>query len=448
MIGREVDLLAGGFHKASVVEVAIPHYVWKVELDIEFDRQLRLAEEAILSLVGAGLGEPSQIAALLGLAGEPIVPRYLADLIVKAMLTRKNEQIQITAMGRRSLAASMIREEHTCSVELRHDPYRDELRWELDDELRAHEIERSGPRPLPLPGALTHGELELRHRDLQELITRDGLPFQAGEKTGLSQRRELIRVRPTKHYVAYRAAELEVWHRPDTEELRWRLIRGGGEEREMSERLTEMERDGLQIIPFEDARSIQESPTDIAIKAAVATARHPETPPRAHQILQVADHRPALAQAIDDARRELVIVSPWLRRSAVDEEMISWFRNSLDRHRELRVFVGYGISDEGNPGRVPSRRDRESHDEALRRLRELERSYARRIQLVELGNTHQKVVVVDTTYAIVSSFNFLSFKPQPGKMLRQETGMRFTDPDAVKTLKRDLLNIFRGSLGL
>jgi len=437
MSNREQALLGEGFQRVATVPVGVPHHVWKAELDVEFDRSLRLAEDAILKLVAAGVGDPVAIANLLGIVGEPIVPRYIADLMIKGLLSRDDERLIITALGRKSLNASLTREERTYGVEFRHDPYRDEFRWGLDDELKQNQLEAAGLKSLPAPDALTHGELVARHRDLQALVARDGMPFDADAKKNDKRRREVLRARPVKYYIAYRPAELEVWFRKESEELRWRLIREGGEERAISDKLLEMERDGVPILPMEDRREFQGGEKDAGIIAAV---QHAETvaPPT---ILQTADHRPALDAAIRDAQRELVSISPWLRVAPVDQELLTWFRNSLDKHKSLRIVIGYGIEDEAAAARRGPTRKAGDQQEAIRRLRQVGQQYRGRLQLVEIGNTHQKVVLVDERYAIVTSFNMLSFNPFPGKVLREETGVRITDVAAVKKLKADLLAI-------
>ncbi|MGH7298702.1 MAG: phospholipase D-like domain-containing protein, partial [Polyangiaceae bacterium] len=142
------------------------------------------------------------------------------------------------------------------------------------------------------------------------------------------------------------------------------------------------------------------------------------------------EHREALRDAILEARRELIIVSPWLRTAAVDHELLGWLRTSLDRNKELRITVGYGIERDAAAAqrKDPAVRDQE---EALRRLREMGDRAHGRVRVVEVGNTHEKLVICDDQYVILTSFNFLSFNPRPGKGLRREMGYRITDTAIV-----------------
>ena len=57
---------------------------------------------------------------------------------------------------------------------------------------------------------------------------------------------------------------------------------------------------------------------------------------------------------------------------------------------------------------------------------------------VEIGNTHEKLVLTEGRTAIVTSFNWLSFKPTPGRGLRRETGLRVDEVSAVVALRASL----------
>ena len=57
---------------------------------------------------------------------------------------------------------------------------------------------------------------------------------------------------------------------------------------------------------------------------------------------------------------------------------------------------------------------------------------------MEIGTAHQKLVVRDREEAIVTSFNWLSFRPRPDRTVRMETGTRIDDPVAVAELVAEL----------
>jgi hypothetical protein len=431
MTERQSGLAAEGYERVGLFTVGVPHFVWKMDLDVEFDRDLRLVEETLLGLVNAGIGDAVELARLMGLDDGRIVPAVLVDLLRKDALLHRDGAFAVGPLGREMLdRAAACEISRYPDVEIRHDPYRDELRWSLaDHELKAGDVQALGFHALPAPSALAAPALEARYRDIQALLEREGLPFDSPDEAAVKRKREIIRVMALKHYVAYREAELEVWHHAGRDEWRWRLLRAGGEEREVSSKLAELESEGEVIIPLEERRDIALSAKGSDIHAAAEEATHS----LAAGVLETHEHRAALRDAIMEAQRELIIVSPWLRTAAVDSELLGWLRASLDRNKDLRIVVGYGIErSAGARHRDAAARDQE---EALKRLRSMGERAKGRLRVVEVGNTHEKLVICDDQYAILTSFNFLSFNPRPGKGIRRETGYRITDRAAVADLK-------------
>lgn len=433
MTSRAPDFAAEGFERIGTFPAAVPHFVWKVDLDVEFDRDLRLVEETVLGLIAAGVGAPKQIADLMGLDDGRIVPATLVDLLRRGAIGHTEGTFSIGPLGQEMLKRAASREvRRYTDVELRHDPYRDELRWSFDEsELKEKEVRDAALRALPAPSALGTTALESRYREVQALLEREGLPFDTPDEKEAKEkrRREIVRLISVKHYVAYREAELEVWYRADREDWRWRLLRAGGEEAEVTAKLAELESEGHEIMPLEQRRELTLGPKAAEVHATAEQVR--QSP--AAGVLETHEHRAALRDAILEARRELIIVSPWLRTAAVDHELLGWLRTSLDRNKELRITVGYGIErDAASKRQDPAVRDQE---EALRRLREMGDRARGRLRIVEVGNTHEKIVVCDDQYVILTSFNFLSFNPKPGKGVRREMGYRITDAAIVADVR-------------
>lgn len=438
-------LLSEGFQPIATRSVALPHHVWKAKLEIEYDRRLRVVEEAILKLVAAGVGDPALLQRLLGLQGEPLVPRYVAEAMRNGYISVVEDRLTITATGRRMLADNQARERRSCDVEFRHDPYRDELLWDFDEgEVKDKGLDPEGLVALPRPDGLTHAGVCERLPDLQKMVERDGLPFEKKELSrGEKERRpEVLQVRPIKAYTAYRRAELEIWYREPSDEWRWRLLMAGGEVAEASAKLQQMEADGQLILPVEDRERIKAGPNEEAIEAAIREVSCLAVP----VLLETADHRPALRQAVEEATRSLIIISPWIRTAAVDREMLDWFGKAMDRNKDLRITIGYGIDEDDHPDKRGTKtRKAKEQEEAIARLHKLSHQFRGRLRLIKIGNTHEKIVVVDEQYAIVTSFNWLSFNPQPAKVVRRETGSRLSEPAQVRELRARLTAILESS---
>ena len=54
-LDRARQLVSDNFERVKLQAVALPHTVWKVSIEVEFDRPLTLAEETVLRLVSAGV---------------------------------------------------------------------------------------------------------------------------------------------------------------------------------------------------------------------------------------------------------------------------------------------------------------------------------------------------------------------------------------------------------
>ena len=53
------------------------------------------------------------------------------------------------------------------------------------------------------------------------------------------------------------------------------------------------------------------------------------------------------------------------------------------------------------------------------------------MHLVRFGDTHAKVLVCDRSFAIVTSFNWLSFRGDPRRSFRDERGMHVGLPEFI-----------------
>lgn len=435
-LDRARQLVAEGFERVKVEAVALPHTVWKLSMEVEFDRPLTLAEETVLRLVSAGVHEPAEMARLMGLDSGVIVPSTIVNLLQRQLLGQ-DEHLQIMPLGRQALTDQRTRQSKTYDVELRHDPYTDTFLWGFDGaELKDARHVRATLHVLPNANELRPLDVEVRHAELQQLMDRFGLPFEDRDARGQRVQRDIVRLNANGSYQAWREATLEVWHNTERGDWDWRLLYGGGENREISAMLRRLQQDGVEILPLESApRAMTASSVGETLHDVVEAAR-----PRS-KVIQTDEHRNALREAIEESSRELIIVSPWLTTAAVDTELISWLDRALQRRRGLRVIVGYGIEQDDR-----TKNDRKTRDQrgALRRLNDLGQRHKGRLRTVEIGNTHEKLVIADGRSAIVTSFNWLSFNPRPGRGVRRETGIRVDDQEEVQRLRAALVM----SLGL
>lgn len=431
-LDRSTQLINDGYERVTVRPVALPHTIWKLTLDVEFDRPITLSEETVLRLIDAGVHEPAEIERLMGLDPGVIVSNTVVSLLRRQLLGQ-TERLQLMPLGRRAMNESQAKHVATYEVEVRHDPYTDRFLWNYEvGEIKDRKAVRNmGLHSLPLPLEIRPLDVEVRHAEIQELLDRHGLPAMLRPDSQRSEKvqRDIVRMSATGSYQAWRRADLEVWHHGERDDWSWRLLYMDGEDRGISDALRRLQLEGIEILPLEERpRGVEVGPVGDEVHRAVEAA----TP--LGRVLRTEEHRAALEAAIAGASEELIIVSPWVTTTAVDAELQGWLERALQRERTLKILVGYGIE------RDVGRNDRKAQDqrEALKRLEQLGQRFQGRLRTVEVGNTHEKLVIVDRRYAIVTSFNWLSFNPRPGRGVRRETGIRIDGVTEVGTLRASL----------
>jgi len=164
--------------------------------------------------------------------------------------------------------------------------------------------------------------------------------------------------------------------------------------------------------------------------------------------LEVSEHRPLLEKALKHARERVLIVSPWLTRTAFDAELLDLVGRAL--RRGITVYIGWGIPARGdNP--ADARQERES-ERVIARLEDIASRQTRgTLKIAKLGDTHEKVLISDTRFAVVTSFNWGSFRGDPNRGFRQERGIYFEIAERVEELASELVSkidrVLTGSSG-
>lgn len=148
----------------------------------------------------------------------------------------------------------------------------------------------------------------------------------------------------------------------------------------------------------------------------------------ADRILSTYDHRPLLIDALENAQNTVVIVSPWIKSGGLNNEILGCIERALQK--KTQVIIGYGIS-----------KKEDSDKWILQRLSDIQNKwYGKNLHLIKLSNTHEKVLIKDNEYMVITSFNWLSFKGDPNKGFRQETGYYTESKDAIEQMKANLSN--------
>lgn len=134
--------------------------------------------------------------------------------------------------------------------------------------------------------------------------------------------------------------------------------------------------------------------------------------------VSVHEHRGLLLDALKTARRRLLIIAPWVKRSVVDTEFLSLLERRLRQGVSITIAHGYGRDDRG------------SDETAIRSLTNMQQRFPEKFDLARLGNTHAKILVWDDCW-VLTSFNWLSFKGDPSRTYRMEEGTLVGVPELV-----------------
>lgn len=160
--------------------------------------------------------------------------------------------------------------------------------------------------------------------------------------------------------------------------------------------------------------------------------------------LQVYEHRPLLEKALKESKQRLMIISPWIRAVSVNDWFFQKFETLL--RRGVKIWIGYGYDKED--GQNLRKRNNQNHKfnpadkRAKQRLQDLSDKYSDIFTFQNFGDTHAKILISDSQFAVVTSFNWLSFKGDPKLGFKDERGTLVSDSDKVDELYHDWLKRF------
>jgi hypothetical protein len=151
------------------------------------------------------------------------------------------------------------------------------------------------------------------------------------------------------------------------------------------------------------------------------------------EFLRTEQHRPWLMRALREAQEEVVIISPWMNRRACDDELCALIGSAIVRG--VRIRIGYGFGKARSAAEADRNHSNVSQVKSALR-HHIPPSHEKLLEMKETSGTHQKILVCDRTFAISSSFNWLSYAGQQDEGYRNETGTVFRHLDQVDELAR------------
>jgi hypothetical protein len=459
-----------GYQLVSYREVALPLFKVDLELLVLEKKDLPPIQEYVLRAVGEGLSGTTEIAGLLGIE-ESIVRTTAATLLSSDNLVLaggadgdRTHRLALTTKGRNTaVEAAQVQ-----AVEVNLPVWIDGLTRKVLS------VTARGRHWFPASQASGRGLVEIAASPRKRPRLED-IPLEAvnevirAESAGRRGRREVIGITGIGKARRYAREAVALAYQAAGEELLITLAVDGETSEEHDAAFSRATaRSARKLTPehWHGAREIVESaiPAEVLdsaaeggdsarlederielrrederLRSAAETATKEELASLRQQLAQsqtrqrelesalenisvrqvpVYEHRKYLDRALNEAKKRVLIVSPWIRYEVVDDELITRFRKLLQRGVEL--WIAYGINKDGGHGRgkIKDEGDRD----AERKLRRLGDDYPDLFHMTRLGDTHAKILVCDSRFSIATSYNWLSFKGDQQLEFRDERG--------------------------
>jgi len=470
-----------GHYLADWAEVGLPVYSLNVQALTLAHKTIPPIEEFLLRCMAMDLCSVDEISQYLGLTREVLKPAFINLNQTENIALTAQQGMQswsLTQKGRTTLQTSEIiaPEERTFSIHFdailrKPTLYRSQrlLRYRELGEEGLIEIEAYPPKR-PQPPEISPGDIERILRNTPGLTERrrDVLAIRSLENTkkvfiravallfrgageNETQLAFLIDGRlSTEHELAFAQTEgfKRITHRLISDAVERTEIRATKESIEV---LPSLEATAGQIDASTIQAEVQVAKQSEALRLAeseqekaVLLQRLKESEEALERLraeakklpirnLYVLDHPPLLQDAVLNAQRRMMIISPWITAKVVNREFVKRLEELL--RKQVAVYIGYGISEEETQNLY-------AKDQAAREdLRQLARKYSH-FCFVRLGNTHAKVLIKDSDFAAVTSFNWLSFKGDPDRAFRDEQGILLQEPGLVDQKFNELVMRF------
>ena len=477
LVLEEAAYARPGYSLVAFKEAALPNYLLTTRLITLEKKELGPIEEACLNAVDAGLTDPDDISGFLGLP-RVVLNSVLAGLntnesINYSRLTGGNKAtITLTEKGRTTLLTMHEVVPQESVVKFVFDPYQRRIRFIWTSSLfRPSEVRERGWYEVPLCGAKRPEIEDIPLNDIDRVLQR--LPRRDEGS------RELLAVRRIERremhflpcimlfYRALASEEVQVaFYLEDGFSLEHENVfreLGGPEQaganfalqppelpqlndvddglvaQKKVEELLSIEREITTNAPLPGARA---TPANELLAVTTAIPDEPVSNPgivrlraMTQRCIRMHEHPRLLRQALTTSKSRLLIVSPWITHQVVDSMFIlsleALLRNGVD------VTIGYGLAeDEGTRGKERATSKPAITYQAEKELSNIQKRFDN-FKLVFLGNTHRKLLVSDDSFAVVTSFNWLSFRGDPAKKARDEFGYLVTEPHDVEAIFQD-----------
>ncbi|WJK40486.1 hypothetical protein O7608_29525 [Solwaraspora sp. WMMA2056] len=409
-----------GWDLVAIVDAAIPVTLVSADVLAQDRKKLPPLDEFILRFLAADVVTVEDLTGLLGLP-EAIVTDAIAgqlssdNIAYRHHLNRKT--LALTGRGR--VTARELASVSPVNVEL--PLIFDRLLWRIrpyDDGQTISRSEAQRDDVVILPELRPHkvATTDITAAEINSILQTDGL----AEREVLVVKG--VRQRPAKRFMS---AKLMVFADASREEVQLAVVVDDelSQEHEMALlSLGGASRIGIKAEPAEPRPLLSDELESLRVPLEEVTRQQAESlsdgqrdevalPVDMPEVrgIGVFEHPGLLDEALTQASRRVLIVSPWIKRNVVNTSFLGKLEQRL--RRNVSVHIAYGI-DPGDP---------ECHEDAVRKLSNLAGRYPDRFTFTRLRRTHAKVLIYDDVW-ITTSFNWLSFQGSADRTYRMEEG--------------------------
>lgn len=423
-----------GYELILFEEMAFPFWIVTVEALVQKQVPLGVVEEFVLRLAGAGVADLSSMADILGIERELVEDAALfllkKDLI---RLAYPSGQVSVSDRGVGAI-------EHLRLFELSKVP----ITVAIDGLTgRLHPMMSADYRD-----SKTIGNLRLKSVPFLNPATPTTIEFDVlrdfCQETNFLRQDELIDIDGLGNvFPKYKLMRVLVFFNETVNDYKLRVYDRDNRADEYESIIWQMESEhNIRVIPTiapsiepSDRGLINKVPREIKESAMDGLPAENSTVDRVEgdsqnvpltRWLKTWEHRPILMRALAEAKQEICIVSPWLKKGSVDNELLNAMKGALKRG--VRIVIRFGLG----------KRDADEED-VMSDFREIKKGrHGSNLILERVGNTHEKLLVCDRRFVVVGSFNWLSFRGDASRGIRRERSLYLEDPATIEELAKEL----------
>lgn len=455
---EEAARARSGYDLVSFKEAGLPVFVLRLRILVLERKAISPIEEAVLKAVGAGLDAPGSIYEFLGLPKAVLTPVLVAlntaELINYSRGAADAEaKVTLSTKGRNVLAEASIIKPRERAIEVCFDALTKRLLVLPPEQLfRGRDMRDQERFEVPIGTSKRPEVADIPLQDFDKVLERHASlsPDWNGSLLAIRriERRELRFLGCTMLFYKSQAQSHDVqvgFWREDGQSIQHEVAfaAAGGPDL-VGARTLSNDVQMPSVTALTDAPAVEQSDATAFDKATSAQEPpkviRPQQPAEREtmQTLLCHEHPGHLRKALLTAQKRLLIVSPWIRDSVIDWGFVSSLEALL--RKGVNVYIGFGIEKADGPKKNAANEKADITPGAKRDLGKLADKF-NNFHFIYIGNTHRKSLICDDEFAVVTSFNWLSYKGSSKGKPRDERGLMLRKKHHVDKLAAEELEL-------